>query len=299
MDQTRTIKVMKRREFIQTTSLAALGAATLSSFSLSNKPKIGLQLYSLRDIIKQDPKGVLEKVAGFGYKKLETYDYEDGRLFGLTSKEFGTIAQELGMKITSGHYHLGWSPSKKSWKGTLMNEWERAVIDAKENGQEFMVLAHLEEDERKSLDDYKFVIEQLNKAAEICHKNNIQLSYHNHDYEFDSFEGQVAYELMLKELDPKLVSMELDLYWVKVAKLNPLDYFAKYPGRFEQWHVKDMDKVDPKKQVDLGTGCIDFPAIFAKSKQAGLKHFYVEQEAYPVSAIQSIEENIKVVREWF
>lgn len=290
---------MKRREFIQTTTLAAFSTATLSSFSFIDKKRIGLQLYSLRDIVKQDPKSVLKKVARFGYKELETYDYEDGKLFGLPTKEFGKFANGLGMKVTSGHYHLGWSTSKKSWKGTLMNDWERAVTDAKEIGQEFMVLAHLEKDERKSLDDYKFVIEQLNKAAEICGKYNIQLSYHNHEYEFDTFEGQVAYDLMLKELDPKLVSMELDLYWINVAKLNPLDYFAKYPGRFEQWHVKDMDKINPKQQVDVGTGRIDFKSIFAKANLAGLKHFYIEQEAYPVSSIQSVEADIKVVKKWF
>ncbi len=283
---------MNRREFIQTSSLAALGAATLSSFAVRNKMKIGLQLYSLRDSVKLDPKGVLEKVAGFGYKKLETYDYEDGRLFGLPSKEFGSFANGHGMKVTSGHYHLGWSPSKKSWKGTLMNDWERAVADAKEIGQEFMVLAHLEVDERKSLDDYKFVIEQLNKAAEVCSKYNIQLSYHNHEYEFDRFEGQVAYDLMLKQLDPKMVSMELDLYWVNFAKKDPLDYFAKYPGRFKQWHVKDMDKTDPKLQVDVGTGRIDFKSIFAKANLAGLKHFYIEQEAYPISSIKSVEQSL-------
>ena len=110
--------------------------------------------------------------------------------------------------------------------------------------------------------------------------------------EFEKFEGQVAYDLMLKELDPKLVGMEMDLYWVTVAKLNPLDYFAKYPGRFEQWHVKDMDKIDPKTQVDIGTGRIDFKSIFAKANQSGLKHFYVEQEAYPVSSLDSVEKCI-------
>jgi sugar phosphate isomerase/epimerase len=124
------------------------------------------------------------------------------------------------------------------------------------------------------------------------------MGYHNHEFEFEKFDGQVAYDLMLKELDPKNVSMELDLYWVNYANQNALEYFAKYPGRFEQWHVKDMDKTDPKKQVDVGTGRIDFPALFAKAKQSGLKHFYVEQEAYPVSPMDSIEKSIANVKKW-
>jgi sugar phosphate isomerase/epimerase len=290
---------MKRREFIQQSALATAGAFVLSSFTLAQKKKIGLQLYSLRDVIGNDVKGVLEKVAKFGYKELEAYSYNDGKIFNLKYKEFADLVKSLGMKVTSGHHLLGKSESNKAMKGTLMNDWERAVVDAKEVGQEFMVIAYLNADERTSLDDYKKNCEALNKGGELCKKNGIRLNYHNHEFEFEKFDGVVAYDLMLKELDPKLVGMEMDLYWVNYAQKNPLDYFAKYPGRFEQWHVKDMDKLDPKKQVNVGTGRIDFQSIFAKAKQAGLKHFYIEQEAYPVSSMLSIEENIKVVKNWF
>ncbi len=287
---------MKRREFIQTTSLAAVGAAALSSYSLIDKKRIGLQLYSLRDIIGQDPKSVLKKVAEFGYKELEAYSYNDGKIFGMKYKEFSDYVKSLGMQVTSGHHGFGKSESLKAIKGTVLNGWERAVSDAKESGQEFMVVAYLTSDERN---DYKGLCEALNKAGEVCNKYGIRLNYHNHEFEFEQFEGQIAYHLMLKELDPKLVGMEMDLYWMQFANQNPIDYFSKYPGRFEQWHVKDMDKTNPKQQVDMGTGRIDFKSIFAKAKLAGMKHFYVEQEAYPVSSIQSIEENIKVVKKWF
>jgi sugar phosphate isomerase/epimerase len=284
---------MNRREFIQTSSLAAIGAATLSSFAPASKRKIGLQLYSLRDIVAKDPKSVLRKVAAFGYKELESYSYSDGKIFGLKYKEFTDYAKTLGMKVTSGHHGYGMSESLKSVKGTVVNGWEKAVSDAKESGQEFMVVAYLTVDERN---DYKRLCEALNKAGEMCNKYGIRLNYHNHEFEFEQFEGQVAYQLMLNELDPKLVGMEMDLYWMHFANQNPLDYFAKYPGRFEQWHVKDMDKSDPKLQVDVGTGRIDFKSIFTKAKLAGLKHFYVEQEAYPISSITSVEQGIANVK---
>jgi sugar phosphate isomerase/epimerase len=199
----------------------------------------------------------------------------------------------LGMKVTSGHHLLGKSENTKMMKGTVMNEWERAVNDAKESGQDFMVVAFLMPDERK---DYKGVCEALNKAGELCKKYGVRLNYHNHEFEFEQFEGQVAYHVMLKELDPKLVGMEMDLYWMHVANQSPVEYFEKYPGRFEQWHVKDMDKTNPKQQVDVGTGRIDFKSIFAKAKQSGLKHFYIEQEAYPVSSIDSVEKCIGNLR---
>lgn len=281
---------MQRREFIQTTALALSGAMVLPSFEFAKKQRIGLQLYSLRDVIEKDPKLVLKKVAGFGYQKVETYNYEDGKLFGLSVKEFGGYAKSLGLEITSGHYEVGLEKSAK--KGTLTKEWERAVADAKRMGQEYMVIAHLEESERQSIDDYKKVCEWINKGAEVCKKYGVRMGYHNHDYEFAKIEGQVPYELILSLLPKEDVSMELDLYWVNFSNLDPLTLFAKYPGRFEQWHVKDMDKINPKKQVDLGTGRIDFKSIFAKASQSGLRHFYIEQEDYPGTSLESVRNSI-------
>lgn len=280
---------MKRREFIQTSSLA-LAALALPSFTLADKKKIGLQLYSLRDVVFKDPKGTLKNVADFGYKELETFGYSDGKLFGMPVKEFGDYVKSLGMEIPSGHYSTG--QSRPEAKGTLVNDWERAVADAKSIGQEYMIIAYLDQSERKSLDDYKKVCEMINKNAEICKQYGIRIGYHNHEFEFVKIDDQVPYDLMLAELDPKNVSMELDLYWTQFAQVNPLDYFAKYPGRFEQWHVKDMDKTDPKKQVDVGTGRIDFKSLFAKAKQSGLKHFYIEQEQYPGTSTESIKQSI-------
>jgi len=279
---------MKRREFIHT-SMAATAIISLPSFMLPPKRKIGLQLYSLRDVIKDDTKGILKKLADYGYKELEAYSYDGGKIFGMKYKEFTDFAKSLGMRVTSGHYALGKSEKTKAVRGSVVNGWEKAVSDAKESGQEFMVVPYLNDDERN---DYKGVCEALNKAGEVCNRYGIRLNYHNHEFEFEQYEGEVAYHLMLRELDPKLVGIEMDLYWMYVANQNPLEYFAKYPGRFEQWHVKDMDKMDPQKQVDVGTGKIDFKAIFAKASQAGMKHFYIEQEQYPSSPMESVKNSI-------
>ncbi|HWA35948.1 MAG TPA: hypothetical protein VG737_17515, partial [Cyclobacteriaceae bacterium] len=116
--------------------------------------------------------------------------------------------------------------------------------------------------------------------------------YHNHDFELEKIDGQIPYDLMLAQLDSKLISMELDLFWMIYAGYQPLDYFKKYPGRFEQWHVKDMDKTDRKKNANVGTGSIDFKPIFAQAKLAGMKHFYVEHDNFPNSSMESIKEGI-------
>jgi sugar phosphate isomerase/epimerase len=269
---------MKRREFIQS-SLMVAGVVALGPLAVAaNKKKIGLQLYTVRDIIKQDPKGVLKKISEFGYTDVETYDYKEGMIFGMTYKALGEYVKSLGMQIQSGHYGLAIARDS--------SHWQRAIDDAKAVGQKFMVVPYIEKPER-TIESYKKIIETLNKAGELCNKSGIRFLYHNHEFEFERVDGQVPYDLMLKGLEPKLVGMELDLYWVHNAGVDPLDLFAKNPGRFELWHVKDMDKTDKSKQTDFGTGRIDFKRIFAKAKQSGMKAFFIEQENYPVSPLES------------
>jgi len=273
---------MKRREFLKAGSLAAAGAMVLPSLSFGAKPKysIGIQLYTLRDVIGADPKGVLKKIADAGYQTLEAYSYSDGNIFGMNYVEFSKYANSLGLKITSGHYPLDLAKSDK---------WEKAVIDAKAIGQEFMVVPYIQAPERTTIDAYKSICQSLNKAGEICNKHGVRFGYHNHNFEFEKVDGQIPYDVMLAELDPKKVGMELDLFWVVNAGYDPTTYFAKYPGRFEQWHVKDMDKADKMKNDVIGAGSIDFKALFTHAKQAGLKRFYVEQETYKAAPIDTIK----------
>jgi sugar phosphate isomerase/epimerase len=273
---------MRRREFIQKSSMAvALSMVGANVFS-QNQKSIGLQLYTLRDVIFKDPKGVLKQVADMGYQHIETFGYREGKLFGMASKEFTDFVQGLGMKITSGHYGVD----------QIRGNWEKAVADAKEAGQPYMVVPWLPEAERTA-DGFKRLIEDLNKAGEVSKKYGIRLGYHNHAFEFDLVSGERPYDLMLAGLDTSLVAMEMDLYWVVKAGQKPLEYFEKHPGRFELWHVKDMDKADPNKNADVGSGSIDFKALFAKADLAGLKHFYVEQESYAVNSTTSTQNCIQ------
>lgn len=277
---------MKRREFIQTSAFTAAGVLSLPSFmhAARSKSNIGLQIYTLRDTIFQDPKGVLQKVASFGYRELETFAYGDGKIFGMPFGEFGSFVKGLGMRITSGHYGLDLATG---------SQWEKAVTDAKSVGQDYMVVPYIQDTQRKSIDDYKRICQNLNKAGEVCTRNGIRFGYHNHAFEFETLDGQVPYDVMLAELDPKHVGMEMDIYWVVRAGKDPLAYFAKYPGRFEQWHVKDMDKTNKDRNADVGTGSIDYKVIFAKAKQSGMKHFYIEQESYPGAPIDSVAAGIR------
>ena len=150
----------------------------------------------------------------------------------------------------------------KQIPGTILTGWDKAVEDAATLGQKYMVVAYLMPEERKSLDDYKKIAADLNKAGETCKKAGIQLCYHNHDFEFQAMEGTLPFDILMSQTDSKLIKVELDLYWAVKANHQPLDLFKKYPKRIELWHVKDMDNTDKKFFTEVGSGTIDFTSIF-------------------------------------
>ena len=295
MDITKNIT---RQHFLKLGALAT-SAALLPSFDgLAATPKaVGLQLYTLREAMAKDPDGTLKRVAEIGYKEVESFGYSDGKFFGKTPKEFAAKLKELGLTAPSGHYTTG--NVVVTGKGTLKNDWKRAVDDAAEIGQKYMVCAYLFPPERTKLDDYKQFADLFNKSAEVCHAAGIQFAYHNHDFEFKELEGKIPYDLLLSSTDPKLVKLELDLYWATFAGQDPVALFKKHPGRFPLWHVKDMAKTTEREFAEVGTGSINFQRIFDAKKTAGLTHYFVEQDVCkrpPLEAIAISYKNVEKLK---
>ncbi|MDD1444464.1 hypothetical protein MEO93_29825, partial [Dolichospermum sp. ST_sed3] len=196
---------MDRRKFIQTSSLAAAGLLTLPSFlEAKKKSAIGLQLYTLRDVINSDVKGILTKVAEMGYTETETYGYKEGKLFGMPVSEYNTFVKSIGLKTVSGHYGID----------LTTNGWDKACEDAKFLGQSYVVVPWMDKKYYSSLDELKKTCDNLNKAGEVAKKYGLQFGYHNHAFEFEMVGDKTVFENMLGLLDPKLVTWELDIYWV-------------------------------------------------------------------------------------
>ena len=280
---------MDRRKFIQTSAITTAGLLTLPSIFAEAKGKknIGLQLYTLRDVIMKDVKGTLKEIAALGYTEVETYGYKDGSLFGIKASEFGKYLKGLGVKVRSGHYPIDLATG---------SDWEKACMDAREMGQDYVVVPWMDKKYYETSDALKATCNSLNKAGEIAKRYKLRMGYHNHAFEFTEVGGKLVYDVMLELLDPKLVAMEMDLFWVVNAGKNPFAYFQKYPGRFELWHVKDMDKADKDRNADVGTGAIDFTALFANAKKSGMKHFFMEQETYPSSPMESTKKSIDYLK---
>lgn len=273
-----------RAEFLKTSALA-LSLPLLARLDAQAKPlkNVGLQLYTLRDTIMKDPDGVLKQVAALGYKEVETFGFNEGKFFGKTPKDFKAYLKSLGMNTPSGHY----MPAQ------LRTGWEKTVEAGAEVGQKYMACAYLAPDERKKADDYKQFAELFNKSAEVCKKVGIQFVYHNHDFEFQPVDGQLGYDIILKGTDPKLVKMELDLYWATIAGQDPVALFKKNPGRFPLVHMKDIAKTEKREFAEVGTGSIDFQRIVDARKIGGIQHFFVEQDVCKQPPIEAIAVSFK------
>jgi sugar phosphate isomerase/epimerase len=231
--------------------------------------QFGLQLYTLRDDIPKDPKGILKQVADMGYKQIEGYEGPKGLWWGMKNKEFKSYLDEIGLVMVSSHCDF-----KK--------DLDRKAAEAGEIGMKYLIAPWL--GAQKKLDDYKKIADQFNKCGDICKKHGLKFAYHNHGYSFEKQEGQYPQDVLMQGTNPETVDYEMDIYWVAVPEEDPEAWLKKYPNRWKLVHVKDRDKNAPKTEddasVDLGTGKLDFKKILKTAKDAGVEYFIVEQEKY-------------------
>jgi sugar phosphate isomerase/epimerase len=264
---------MQRKDLSQSLIIPAAMQAPSPQDNTQSKV-LGVQLWTIRAYLEKDLLGSLTKLAKLGYTEVELFGY-CGTYWRKSPKEFSKICADLGLTIISSHYFTG--RHNRSFPGTLLNGWEKAVEDAALMNIPYMICAWLYNQERTSIDLYKELADLLNQAGQTCQQSAIELGYHGHDFEFPSIDGIVPYDLLLQSTDPELVKMEADLYWITKAGVDPVAYFKQYPGRFPLWHVKDMEP-ESQQFAEVGQGIIDFDRIFAHRHTAGLKHWFVEQD---------------------
>jgi sugar phosphate isomerase/epimerase len=222
---------------------------------------IGIQLYTVRGPMVEDVRGTLARLAEIGYREVEFAGY-----FGYSPAEIRGMLDEFGLASPSAHVPI------EMLRGDVIQVIDTLV----EIGHEYLVVPWLNPEERSSLDKYRAHAELFNQVSEQCAAAGLGFAYHNHEFEFEPIDGILPIDLLLDETDPKLVQIELDLYWITLAGADPFAYFERHPGRFPLCHVKDM--AADGSMTDVGTGQIDFAALFAASERAGFKHYYVERD---------------------
>jgi sugar phosphate isomerase/epimerase len=304
---------MKRRSFIQSGTFAAAGllASRTAMGQIFSRPyagqPIGLQLYTLGNLMTTDTKGSLEKVAAIGYKQVESAGSQKGNFYGYKPKEFAAMVKAAGLHWRSAHVpgapitfeqimrmaktaedSARFKKMEASFKDrpkqiNLKDNYQELVNNAAEGGISYLVCSF---SPVGTMDELKSTVDVFNKSGEACKKAGVQFAYHNHTTEFDDVEGHRPFDYILANTDKDLVKMELDLAWATKAKQDPVALFKMHPGRFPLLHVKDLDKTT-QEPAEVGSGIVDFKHVFDNIQESGMKYFFVEQDGAP-QPIQNI-----------
>ena len=301
-----------RRKFIQNTGIALLGIGIAPTTLWSKntitdaKSLIGIQLYAVRDNMFKDPLGTLKALSKMGYQYIEHANYVNRKLYGYTPIEFKKILDDLGMKMPSGHTSLNanhWDANKKEFTAA----WKYTIDDAVTLGQDYVISPWIDEKVRTSYDALMHQLEQFNLSGELCLDSGMQFGYHNHNFEFiEKVNGQLIYDIILKETDPELVIHQLDFGNMFGIGARGMDWIKKYPGRFVSVHVKDEIKVpigemnDQHDSTILGNGLVDPKAVCLLAKAiGGTKQFIIEQESYQgIAPLECARINLERIKTW-
>ena len=280
-----------RRSFLKVSgNLAAALAIAPAACKLMGKDAegeidpFGLQLYTLRDDLPNDPRGVLKQVAGFGYKQLEGYEGPQGMFWGMTPADFKKYMDDLGVAFIASHCDI-------------KVDFEKKAADAASIGMKYLICPWL--GPQQSLDDYKRAADDFNVKGEICRKNGLRFAYHNHDYSFKPHDGQMPQDVMMSITDKSLVDYELDMYWVVAAGQDVETWLRKYKDRFRLCHIKDRTKgaTEAADTCTLGEGSIDYAKILKSAKENGMQYYLVEQEKYTgTTPLKAVEANAEYMR---
>ena len=227
---------------------------------------IGLQLYTVRDEMRRSIADTLARVARTGYREVEFAGY-----FNTSPAQIRTLLDENGLRAPAAHMSLE----------TLETGWGASVQAAHTVGHTTLVVPWLAPARRRTLDDWRRLATTLNTLGDRARRDGLRIGYHNHDFEFTPLDGSVPFDVLLAETDPALVTMELDVYWTVKSDANPVRYLTDHRGRFTMLHLKDSAGPPAHAMRDVGAGTIDFAALIARGRAAGVRHLFVEHDAPP------------------
>ncbi len=231
--------------------------------------EIGVQLWSVRAAMQEDPAGTLQALADMGYTFVEAAGYSNGKFYGMEPQAFRELVESTGMVFLGSH--SGHAVPDDDNREDVLAWWEECIQAHAAAGVQYIVQPWMSSRAFESIEGLQAYCDYFNEVGEKCNQHGIRFGFHNHAEEFNAFDGVVIFDYMLQNTDPDKVMFQIDLYWAYVGNADPVDYFERYPGRFESWHVKDVDVIG-------ASGKIDFERIFKHAEISGLNDIVVEFE---------------------
>ena len=280
-----------RRDFLKKTiGTAALGAAMRdrqgsAAGRLAWPGPIGLEMYTVRDLFAKTPKDILKEIAAAGYREVEAAAFLP---MNLSVADFKRAVAADGLSSPSGFLDTP--------KST--DDWKKSLEQAQAFGWKYVVVAYAE---RIGADGWKRFADLFNECGKLSRDAGIQFCYHNHMREFEKLGDTTGYDILLTRCDAELLKMEMDIFWITYAGVDPFPYFQRYPGRFPLLHIKDLKKgfagsttvfppdSGPNPFAPAGQGRVEWAKIFAHVGQAGAKHIFVEQDRTDGAPLEAIK----------
>lgn len=266
-----------RRDMITTlaTGLAAEGLA----FGAKGKA-LGVQLYTIRTLVPAKARESMQALAQIGFKEVETLRAIHPVVLPL--------CKEFGLKPVAGHFDLALVTGPN---------FPKAIEEAQAAGLQYVVVPYVPNGDRGGPEVYKRMAKQINTAGDLCAKAGLQLCYHQHAFEFGGEPGQRPWDILLSETDPRTMALELDVFWVAVAGLDPAQLIRDLKGRVKLLHLKDRapgvpkqfsEAVSPGAFREVGLGSLNFPAILKAAADLKVAHYFVEQDQTAGDPIESV-----------
>ncbi|HUB81355.1 MAG TPA: sugar phosphate isomerase/epimerase [Bryobacteraceae bacterium] len=272
-----------RRDFLQTAALAAL-STTARAMQLK---AIGVQLYTVRDVLPQKPAETLNAIRAIGYQEVEAtwagYD------------KLRPMVEASGLKAVSIHIDTA-IVSKDD------GEMSRAVDQAKNWGFQYLVYPYVNPNERGGADVMKAFAAKLNRFGEKVHAAGMEFAYHNHAFESTPVGDKTLFQILIDNTDKKYVGFELDCFWLAVSGNDPAEFIRKLSGRVHLLHCKDVDRGTERRFnegvprtafKEVGSGILDWPVILHAANSEGVKHYFVEQDQTPGDPLNSLRMSYK------
>lgn len=240
---------------------------------MANIP-VGLQMYTVRDESAKDYTGTLKKVADIGYTAVEFAGYG-----GLEAKELKKVLDDLGLEAPTSHVSME----------LLETKLQQQIEFGLEIGLKYIAVPFLNIEEQLKGEGYNRTVESLKHIAAEVKRSGMQLTYHNHDFEFQKMDGAYILDRLFEDVGKENMLAELDLYWVKKAGLDPKSYMEQLKGRCPIIHVKDMTDDERRFFAEVGHGIIDYPSIFDIADEVGVEYYIVEQDRCERPPFESIQ----------
>jgi sugar phosphate isomerase/epimerase len=247
------------------------------------KPKIALQLYTVRQELQRDFLGTIAKVAQIGYPAVQFAGYG-----GLSAAELKKALAGLGLAVGGSHVNLE----------ALEQQPDREINYCLDVGTPDVIIPVMPQAWRGSSEGYRRLADTMNRLGARCKELGARLSYHNHAFEFEKLGDRYPLDLLFDWCDPELVKWEPDIYWVKYGQEDPAAYIRKYAGRTPVVHLKDMTAGSSPTYAEVGEGILDWPSIFAASEASGAEWYVVEQDQCARPPLESAALSLQHLREW-